>query len=190
MTTQVQAFGPPPVTSATKWGRAAVIAVLIPIAVFYLLPRIYNLVATPYRLDKAVVYADSYNPGLHEVVAHEYVTLAAFDALDQIKVSLADVRATDATVAAELEKLVAQISTDLQSTLNSANGNVGAMLASLDRLTADLNGLHAPVNGATGALTDARASLQRILDEARATAAQVHQASQSAQGSASNVSGK
>lgn len=166
-----QTLGPSHASGATQVARLLVIAALVPVAVLYLLPRITNLVATPYRLDQAVVYADSYNPGLHRVVDHEEVTLAAFAALDRVKVALADVRGTDASVAAQLRILVGQISAGLQSTLDSADGNVGGLLASLDRLTKHLRALHAPVNGASSSVRQDRAALQQILDEASATAA-------------------
>ncbi|WP_202033220.1 hypothetical protein [Nocardioides sp. WS12] len=167
-----------------------IIAALVPVALLYLLPRITGLVATPYRLDQAVVHADAYNPGLHQVVEHEKVTLAAFDALDQVKTALANVRETDAQVARELERLIGQITANLQGTLNTAHGNVGGMLTSLNQLTAHLNALHGPVNGASAAVKADRDSLARILAEARATAAEVKRARISAETSASNVSGE
>jgi len=171
-------------------GRTVLLLALIPIALLYLLPRVFNLVATPYRLDEAVEHADRYNPGLMQIVHHESDTLAAFDAFDDMSKALADVRATDAHVAAQLNVLIGQIRGDLQATLNAANGNVGTMVASLDSLSAHVAGLHPHVDGASAAVRADRARMVKILAEARATAAKVHAARVSADKSATNVSGK
>lgn len=180
---------PPRASLRMQIARIVVLTVVLVGAVLYLLPRIVDLVATPYRLDAAVEHADVYTPGLHQVAAHEAVTLEAFDALDRVAVSLADVRATDARVAAQLERLVAQITGDLQGTLDTADQDVSGLLASLDRLTARLHALHRPVDGATAAVQGDREALARILREARATAATVREARVSAERSADNVSG-
>lgn len=166
------------------------VCVLIPFAIFYLVPRVYNLVATPYRLDQAVVSANNYNPALDKIVAHENVTLAAFDSLAKMKAALADVQATDAAVASELNTLIGQISGDLQATLDNAGTNVSALVSSLDTLTTRVASLQAPVDGATSALAGSRATMTAILDDVRSTAAQVHSARVSAEDSANDLSGK
>ncbi|WP_413768928.1 hypothetical protein [Rhodococcus pyridinivorans] len=174
----------------TKLARATVIATLIPIVAFYLAPRIYDLVATPHRLDQAVVSANSYNPTLADLVEHEHVTLAAFDSLDKMNAALNSVLATDAAVNAELNTLIDQINDDLHVTLDRAGTNVTGLVASLDNLTAQVNSLHAPLDGATSALDSSTSVMGEILADARATAAHVHRARQSAEESANDLSGK
>ena len=107
-------------------GRALVAVVVVAVLALYLGPRIWNLTATPYRLDQAVVHADNYNPALHKIVEHEKVTLTAFTALESMRSSLDDVQKTDATVAAQLRKLIHQISVDLNTILDRAEGSVGS----------------------------------------------------------------
>lgn len=179
----------PGASTVTKLARFVLILALIPVAGLYLLPRVFNLVATPYRLDSAVVYADRYNPALNQIVKHEAVTLAAFDALDRMDAALADVRATDARVSGELNTLIAQITGDLQATLDGAGGNVTGLVGSLNALTGHLRALNSPINAAGAAVAADRAALARILAEARATARKVHRARMAADESASNVSG-
>ncbi|WP_371746867.1 hypothetical protein [Rhodococcus pyridinivorans] len=174
----------------TKLARAAVIAALIPIGAFYLAPRIYDLVATPYRLDQAVVSADSYNPTLADLVEHEHVTLAAFESLDKMNAALNSVLATDAAVSAELNTLIDQINDDLHVTLDRAGTNVTGLVSSLDTLTAEVNSLDAPLDGATSALDSSTSAMKKILVDARATAAHVHRARLSAEESANDLSGK
>jgi len=174
----------------TKLARAAVIATLIPLGVFYLAPRIYDLVATPYRLDQAVVSANSYNPTLADLVEHEHVTLAAFDSLDKMNAALNSVLATDAAVSAELNTLIDQINDDLHVTLDRAGTNVAGLVSSLDNLTAQVDSLHTPLDGATSALDSSTSAMEKILADARATAAHVHRARLSAEESANDLSGK
>lgn len=174
----------------TRVLQIVVIAALIPVGALYLYPRVYDLVATPYRLDGAVVYADRYNPALNKIVAEEQVTLREFGALDQMSAAVARVRAVDAQVATELTTLIGQIRGDLQATLNAANANVQNLLGSLNALDARLRGLNAPVDAATGAVAGDRATLAAILVDARSTAAQVHAARVEADNSARNVSGR
>lgn len=175
----------------TRFFQVLVLLALIPVAVFYLIPRVYNLVATPYRLDKAVVYASRYNPRLMQVAREEQnVTLPAFTALDQMNAAVTRVRGVDARSAQQLTTLIAQIRSDLQPILNSAVVNVHGLVASLNALGAQLNALNPPATGAANAVTADRATLAAILDNARATAAQVHKARQEADSSAHNVSGK
>lgn len=171
-------------------GRLVLLVVVLVLGVFYLFPRIYSLTVTPYHLDKAVVSAGKYNPALDRISDHEEVTLTAFNALDRMKVALADVQQTDATVAAELRKLTDQISTDIKPILASAGTNVNGLVSSLDTLTSRIESLQAPSDGAAVAVSRDRATLAAILDDAAATAARVHSARESADSAANDLSGK
>ena len=171
-------------------GRALVAVVVVAVLALYLGPRIWNLTATPYRLDQAVVHADNYNPALHKIVEHEKVTLTAFTALESMRSSLDDVQKTDATVAAQLRKLIHQISVDLNTILDRAEGSVGDLVVSLNTLSGRINALQAPSDGASVAVADSRRTLQTILDDAHKTAADVHRARQSAESPAGDLSGK
>ncbi|WP_050787589.1 hypothetical protein [Rhodococcus jostii] len=175
---------------STNIARGLVVLALIPISAFYLYPRIYDLTATPYRLDQTVVSADNYNPALAQIVEHEKVTLAAFDSLDTMNASLDSVLTTDATVTAELNTLVAQISDDMQTTLDLAGANVSDLVTSLNTLTVHINSLQAPVDGATEAIAGNSATLDSVLADARSTAEKVHSARLSAEESANDLSGK
>ncbi|MGW5518141.1 hypothetical protein [Nocardia africana] len=170
--------------------RGLVIVALVPVAVFYLAPRVYDLVATPYRLDHTIVSAANYNPALNDVVAHEKVSLAAFVALGKMKTALADVQSTATKVNAELNTLTSQISGDIQAALNRAGANVADLVSSLDTLTGQVNSLQPPVDGATTALSADSSALAAILDDARATAEKVHHARLSAENSADDLSGR
>ncbi|WP_019747329.1 hypothetical protein [Rhodococcus erythropolis] len=181
---------PAPSSRKTNIARAVVIAALIPLGAFYLAPRVYNLTATPYRLDQAVVSANNYNPALSELVAHEHVTLSAFTALDKMEAALASVHATDAAVSAELTALTAQINGDLHATLDLAGSNVDDLVMSLDALTTHVNSLQPPIDGATSALAGNTAAMDAILTDARSTADKVHSARLSAEESANDLSGK
>ncbi|ELB87792.1 hypothetical protein R1X32_00445 (plasmid) [Rhodococcus opacus] len=181
---------PPRASKAMNIARGLLVLALIPVGAFYLYPRIYDLTATPYRLDQAVVSAGNYNPALNQIVEHEKVTLSAFDALDKMKASLASVLSTDETVTAELNTLIGQISGDVQATLDLAGANVTGLVASLDTLTAHINSLQPAAEGATTALAGDRATLDAILTDARSTAAKVHSARLSAESSADDLSGK
>jgi ABC-type transporter Mla subunit MlaD len=185
-------FADPPRRGSTTTNVARVLMVLalIPVGALYLYPRIYDLTATPYRLDQAVVSAGNYNPALDQIVEHEKVTLAAFDALEKMKAPLASVLSTDAAVTAELNTLTGQITGDVQKTLDLAGANVTDLVASLDTLTAHISSLQAPVDGATAAVAGDRATLDAILADARSTAAKVHSARLSAEESANDLSGK
>ncbi|MFE7420116.1 hypothetical protein [Rhodococcus sp. NPDC057529] len=187
-----EAFEPEPPRASAKMhvARGLLVLALIPIGAFYLYPRIYDLTATPYRLDQAVVSAGNYNPALDQIVEHEKVTLAAFDSLEKMKASLASVLSTDAAVTAELNTLTGQISGDVQATLNQAGANVTDLVASLDTLTAHINSLQPAADGATAAVTGNRATLDAILADARSTAEKVHSARLSAEESANDLSGK
>lgn len=174
----------------TNIGRAVLVAALIPLGAFYLAPRVYNLTATPYRLDQAVVSANKYNPALTELVEHEQVTLSAFTALDKMEAALASVHATDTAVSAELTTLTGHITGDLQATLEHAGANVTELVTSLDTLTAHVNSLQSPIDGATAALDGNTAAMDAILADARSTADKVHNARLSAEESANDLSGK
>ncbi|MDV7348106.1 hypothetical protein R4255_32355 [Rhodococcus oxybenzonivorans] len=188
----VEAFEPEPPRASTKMNiaRGLLVLALIPIGALYLYPRIYDLTATPYRLDQAVVSAGNYNPALDQIVEDEKVTLAAFDSLEKMKTSLASVLSTDAAVTAELNTLIGQISGDVQATLNQAGANVTDLVASLDTLTTHINSLQPAADGATAAVAADRATLDAILADARSTAEKVHSARLSAEESANDLSGK
>ncbi|PBC51924.1 hypothetical protein CJ179_00450 [Rhodococcus sp. ACS1] len=177
-------------STTTNVARVLLVLALIPVGALYLYPRIYDLTATPYRLDQAVVSAGNYNPALDQIVEHEKVTLAAFDALEKMKASLASVLSTDAAVTAELNTLTGQITGDVQKTLDLAGANVTDLVASLDTLTAHISSLQAPVDGATAAVARDRATLDAILTDARSTAEKVHRTRLSAEESANDLSGK
>lgn len=180
-----------PKATATTWIlRVILLVVVAVVGILYLYPRIYDLTATPYRLDAAVESANNYNPALDKIVEHETVTLSAFDSLDKMKAALADVLVTDENVSAELDTLVRQISVDVQGTLDSAGANVTDLVASLDTLTSHIAALQNPVDDATAALTADRTTLDEILLDARSTAGQVHDARVSAEESANDLSGK
>lgn len=172
------------------WLRAVGLLIVALLVIFYLVPRIYNLVATPYRLDSATASAAKYNPALDRIVDHEKVTLTAFTALDSLNNSLASVLKTDSAVSGQLEKLVGQIRNDMMPILASADTNVGSLVDSLNTLTGRIKALQPPVSSATGAVAADRATLQAILDDAAATAAKVHNARESAQSGANDLSGK
>ena len=177
-------------TTTTWLLRALILVVVAVVGILYLYPRIYDLTATPYRLDSAVESANKYNPALDKIVEHETVTLAAFDSLDKMKASLNDVLVTDETVSAELNTLIEQISVDVQVTLDAAGANVTDLVASLDTLTSHIDSLQRPVADATTALTADRTTLDEVLLDARSTAGQVHNARVSAEESANDLSGK
>ncbi|RZL77079.1 MAG: hypothetical protein EOP32_26390 [Rhodococcus sp. (in: high G+C Gram-positive bacteria)] len=181
---------PPRASAKMNIARGLLVLALIPVGALYLYPRIYDLTATPYRLDQAVVSAGNYNPALDQIVEHEKVTLAGFDSLEKMKTSLASVLSTDATVTAELNTLVGQISGDVQATLDQAGANVTDLVASLDTLTTHINSLQPAADGATAAVAADRATLGAILTDARSTAAKVHSARLSAEESANDLSGK
>lgn len=181
---------PPQASTTVRIARGLLVLALIPVGGFYLYPRIYELTATPYRLDQAVVSASNYNPALDQIVGHEKVTLAAFDSLEKMHASLAHVLSTDATVTTELHTLTEQISGDVQATLDQAGTNVTDLVASLDTLTAHINSLQPAAEGAAAAVAADRATLQAVLADARSTAAKVHSARLSAEESANYLSGQ
>jgi hypothetical protein len=175
---------------ATRIAQAVVLLAIIVVGIFYLFPRIFNLVATPYRLDNAVTYANRYNPRLFGVARVEAgETLPAFTALDQMDAAIKRVEGVDAHSAQQLSTLTGQIRGDLQPILNSAGSNVHALNASLNSLAGQINTLNPPAAGAANAVIADRATLAAILQNARATAAQVHKAREEAGSSAGNVSG-
>lgn len=179
-----------PASTAVRGARAATVAALIPAALFYLGPRMYDLVATPYRLDRAVVSAHNYNPALAEIVGHEQATVAAFDTLADASAALKSVLVTDTRVTSEIDSLIDRIAKDLQHILDRAGTNVAALIVALHTLTAGVDGLPAAADGATIALTDNRATLTAILDDARSTVAAVHRARVCAESAADDLSGR
>lgn len=178
-----------PVSRGVRLGRVIALVALLPVLGLYLLPRVVDLVATPYRLVDSTDHAASYNEGLGTIVEHERDTLAALDAIDRIDGALDDVRITDADVARELDTLVAQIRADLQPILGDADSNVSALSAALRSLDTSIEGLNSPVDSADLALRANRATMQQLLAQARRTAAEVRAASESAEGSADNMDG-
>ena len=170
-------------------GRIVVLVALLPVLGFYLIPRVVDLVATPYRLTASTDHAASYNQGLATIVDHERDTLVALEAIDRIDGALDDVRITDAVVVRELDSLVGQIRFDLQPVLNDADANVGELSAALLALDASIKGLDGPVGSADASLRANRTTMQRLLEQARRTAAEVRAASESADGSADNMDG-
>ncbi|MBF6422779.1 hypothetical protein IU436_29720 [Nocardia farcinica] len=166
-----------------------VVVVLIVVAAYFA-PRLYNLIATPYRLDQTIVSADNYNPALDTIISHEKVTMTAFDSLGEMKQAIASVQVTDARVHAELTTLTRQISDDVRVTLARANTNLGALIGELDGLTGRIDSLSGTVDGTAISLSRNRARLAAILDETRETAAKVHQTRQSADSAAADLSGQ
>lgn len=172
-----------------KLVRIALIVALILVAVYYLVPRVLDLVMTPTRLDQAIVHAEQYNPQLDLVVQHEQETLAALAALDEIDTSLADVRGTIAEVDAELRQLIDQIRGDVQGVLDLSDAEVQALLERLAALEDAIAGLNEPIGGAEAAVAGNRAEISEIMQEARSIARDVRAARTSAENSADNVDG-
>ncbi|WP_405163021.1 hypothetical protein OG203_43325 [Nocardia sp. NBC_01499] len=170
--------------------RMAAVAALIPAVLCYFGPRMYDLVTTPHRLDRAVVSADKYNPALLQIVDHEQGTVAAFAPLGNANAALRSVLVTDAAVAAQLDALIGQIAKDLHGILEHAGTNVATLVVALNTLRAEIDGLRVPADGATTALTGDRTTLAAVLDDARGTAAAVHRARVSADSAADDLSGK
>lgn len=180
-------------TPSTPRRRTVQIILIMAAVIFaavYLAPRIYNLVATPYRLDHTIVSADNYNPALDTIISHEKVTMKAFDSLDQMKEAIADVQVTDERVHDELNTLTDQISDDVTATLARANVNLGALIGELDGLTGRIDSLSGTVDGTSDSLSRNRTRLAAILDDARRTAAKVHKTRQSADAAANDLSGR
>ncbi|MCA4997886.1 hypothetical protein HWD35_24515 [Tsukamurella tyrosinosolvens] len=166
------------------------VLVVVVVASLYLAPRLYNLVMTPYRLDRAVASADNYNPALDSIVASEHITLKAFSAVETMNKAIASVQTTDAKVHDELVTLSRQIDTDVKATLSRANSEVGSLVSALDELSSRINSLSTSVDGARTSLANNRARLGAILQDIRATAAKVHQTRESAEAAANDLSGK
>lgn len=181
--------GPAQASTRMIWFRIGVLIMGGAIVALYLFPRIYDLVATPFRLDSAVSSADKYNPALDRIVGHERTTLTAFTALDGLNQSLDSVLVTDRAVNEQLHKLVGQIDQDLTPALRSAHSDVDDFVVSLDSLTHAIKTLQQPVDDAATAVQADRATLQKILDDTAATAAKVHEAALSAKSGADSLSG-
>ncbi len=187
----VQEITPAPAVPRRMWiARGVVVLALVPLGAFYLGPRIYDLTATPDRLHQAIEAADGYNPALDRVVEHERVTVAAFAVLDNVRKCVADVLAMSETVSVELDKLVNQISGDLQATLDHTGVDVSNLVSSLDALAARVSGLRAPANGAATALADSRETMAAVLEDVRTTASHVRSTRVSAESAANDLSGK
>nr|WP_271208855.1 hypothetical protein [Rhodococcus wratislaviensis]GLK33210.1 hypothetical protein GCM10017611_00520 [Rhodococcus wratislaviensis] len=178
------------VSRGIRLGRGVVILALIPLGIFYLGPRLYDLTATPGRLQQSVEAADRYNPALARLVEHERVTVSAFAALHQVRQCLTDVLGMGEAVSAELGTLVETISIDLQEILDHTGADVADLVGSLDSLSTRVGALQAPANGAATALSDNRATMAAILDDVRVTAGQVHQTRLSVESAAADLSGR
>jgi hypothetical protein len=178
------------VSRGTRLGRGVVILAMIPLGVFYLGPRLYDLTATPGRLQQSVEAADRYNPALARLVEHERVTVSAFAALHQIRQCLTDVLGMGEAVSAELGTLVETISVDLQEILNHTGVNIDDLVGSLDSLSTRVGALRAPANGAATALSENRATMAAVLDDVRSTAARVHDTRLSVESAAADLSGR
>ncbi|WP_354562576.1 MULTISPECIES: hypothetical protein [Gordonia] len=159
-------------------------------AAVYLAPRIYDLVATPYRLDQTIVSADNYNPALDTIIAHERVTIRAFDSLSQMKRAIANVIDTDARVHDELTLLSDQISDDIRVTLSRANVSLSMLIGELDSLTGRIDSLSVTLDGTSDSLGHNRSRLAAILDDTRETAAKIHDTRMSADAAADDLSGR
>jgi hypothetical protein len=184
-----QAPAPPQVTKRLRIIQVVVVILLLPVIVFYLVPRVYGLAATPYRLDQATVHGSHYNPALFKVAADERVTTAALDEMDRLSAAVADVRKTDAKVGAELTTLVGQVRGDLQATLNKAGANVTGLVGALSALDAQIRAANGPVDAASGAVHRDRALLGAVLTDARSTAYKVHAARVLAEYTAGHLNG-
>ncbi|MCQ4118312.1 hypothetical protein [Rhodococcus tibetensis] len=178
------------VSRGTRIGRGVVVLALIPLGVFYLGPRIYDLTATPGRLQQSVEAADHYNPALARLVEHERVTVSAFAALDKVRQCLTDVLGMGEAVSAELGTLIGTISVDLQEILDHTGVDIDGLVGSLDTLSARVGALRAPANSAATALSDNRATMAAILDDVRVTAARVHDTRLSVESAATDLSGR
>jgi hypothetical protein len=178
------------VSPAIKVGRILLLVALLPIVGLYLAPRAYHLTVMPAHLDEAVASAHNYNPALDRIAEQEEITITAFTALERMQKGLADVHVVDERVAAELATLSGQISGDIHTILDAADANVTDLVDSLNGLTVHVDSLNAPVDGAAAALTDNRATLSAVLDDARSTADEVRNARLSAESSANDLSGR
>ena len=179
-----------PSTPRRRVVQSVLIVAVVVFAAVYLAPRIYNLIATPYRLDQTIVSADNYNPALDTIISHEKVTMKAFDSLEQMKKAIASVQVTDERVHDELTTLTDQISEDIKVTLARANVNLGGLIGELDGLTGRIDSLSGTVDGTSDSLSRNRTRLAAILDDARETAAKVHKTRQSADAAAGDLSGQ
>lgn len=179
----------PQVSKRLRIAQVVVVIVLLPVIAFYLVPRVYGLAATPYRLDEATVHGSHYNPALLKVAADERVTTAALDEMDRLSAAVADVRRTDAKVGAQLTTLIGQVRGDLQATLTKSNANVVGVIGALSALDARVRAANGPVDAASGAVRTDRALLGAVLTDARSTAYKVRAARILAEYSAGHLNG-
>ncbi|UGT67749.1 hypothetical protein LTT66_31900 [Nocardia gipuzkoensis] len=170
--------------------RAGVALAAVLLTVFYLAPRVNNLIAMPSRLDRAVVSANNYNPALAQIAAHEKETVEAFGALDRMTRSIDDVKQSDASVAKELETLVNQLRTDIRGALEKSAGEVDSLVGSLNELADQVDSLRSPVAGASEGVAKSSAMLGAVLADVQRTAAHVHATSASAGATANDLSGR
>lgn len=177
-----------PAGLALRAARAAVVVALLPVSA-YLVPRVVDMVSSPTGMQESIDLGERYNPRIAQVVELEKQTLAKLDALDRVDGSLAQVRGTVGSVSGKLEGLTARISGDVQTTLAASVAEVDKLLAQLRSLRASLAAVGKPVEDIDRVIAEARATMERILAEARLTGADVKRARASAANSADNVAG-
>lgn len=176
------------VAPGLRIARAAVVVALLPVGA-YTVPRVLDMVASPTTMQESIDLGGRYNPRIARVAELETETLARLAALDGVEGSLARVRATIGSVDGKLAGITAQISGEVQATLDRSVVEVEGLLRSLETLRASLAKVGRPVDEIDRAIAEARATMDRILAEARATGADVKRARASAANSADNVSG-
>lgn len=177
-----------PVGVGARLAQAALVVSLLPVGA-YVVPRVVSLVTSPEGMQESIDLGASYNPRIARVVELEGKTLEQLAALDRIEPSLARVRGTVASVDDKLGGIVAQISDDVQPTLDASVREVDKLLVALGQLRASLAAVGRPVDEIDRTIAEARATMDRILAEARMTGADVQRARTSAANSADNVSG-
>lgn len=177
-----------PAGLALRAARAAVVVALLPVSA-YLVPRVVDMVSSPTGMQESIDLGGRYNPRIAQVVELEKQTVAQLDALDRVDGSLAQVRGTVGSVSEKLAGLTARISGDVQTTLAASVAEVDKLLAQLRSLRASLAAVGRPVEDIDRAIAEARATMERILAEARMTGADVKRARASAANSADNVAG-
>lgn len=176
-----------PVSRGTRIFRTVLLILLLPILLFYLLPRILYLVFAPDELDKTIKSAANYNPRLEQIIREEEGTLSALNTLDQIDNALARVRATVSNVDRELGTLIDQVRFDVQGVLNDANAEVADLLPSIVRVDDALDTLFATEEVTESIVLADRAAIQAAIDSAIFTAGNVDSAANDAKSAADSV---
>lgn len=169
--------------------RVALLVTVIPILVFYLAPRVIDLINLPFRLDHSVASAQRYNPALHAIVEHEEQTVNALDVVNRMQQSLTEVQVTDSSVSTELNTLIAQIRTNVTDTLSTSNQSLNELIHELNTLAGRIDSLRTPARMVDGAVTQNKQALGSVLSSVRSTADKVARTSKSARSSADHLSG-